>query len=335
MSHPIIEKFIARLKNLSGKTEIYPSDSLELDLGIDSLTRLELFVILESEFGLKIKESEAASLIHLKDILDRLAKEGSAVISSLTPGGGGGGGGGGTSGLLAAMRRKTEQPFESAYNLHPGFFGWLFKWKLKKLSWLFFQLSCGVKIFGLQNLKHKRAFLLCPNHTSFIDPVIIFAALSDFYSRRMFFFALEEMFGGALLSWFRRLFKIITSGTEDSMIRSLQYSSRALGAGFPICIFPEGQRTIDETVVKPKKGFAILACEHKAPIYPVYIQGAINMFSKPNPGFKRAPLTISIGEAIIPPVKTEYSDADYEALAVKWHEAVNELGRRLNEGSGA
>ncbi len=329
VSMPIVEKFIARLKNLCGKTEIFPSDSLELDLGVDSLTRLELFVILESEFGLKVKESEAASLIHLKDILDRLVKEGSADISSAAQSGGG------ASGLLAAMRREPEPAFENAYNLRPGFFGWFFKWKLKKLSWLFFQLTCGVEVSGLNNLKHKKAFLLCPNHTSFVDPVIMFAALSDFYSRRMFFFALEEMFGGVMLSWFRRLFKIITSGTEDSMIRSLQYSSRALGSGFPICIFPEGQRTIDETVVKPKKGFAILACEHKAPIYPVYVKGAINMFSKPNPGFKPSPLKISIGEAIMPPVKAEYGDADYEALMAKWYEAVNELGRKLNEGDGA
>jgi long-chain acyl-CoA synthetase len=328
VSIPIVEKFISRLKNLCGKTEIFPSDSLELDLGVDSLTRLELFVILESEFGLKVKESEAASLIHLKDILDRLVKEGSADMSSAAQAGG-------ASGLLAAVRREPELAFEAAYNLRPGFLGWLFKRTLKKLSWLFFQSTCGVEVSGLDNLKHKKAFLFCPNHTSFIDPVIMFAALSDFYSRRMFFFALEEMFGGAMLSWFRRLFKIITSGTEDSMIRSLQYSSRALGAGFPICIFPEGQRTIDETVVKPKKGFVILACEHKAPIYPVYVKGAINMFSKPNPGFKRAPLTISIGEAIIPPVKAEYSDADYEALMAKWYEAVNELGRKLNDENGA
>ncbi|OQA79920.1 MAG: Long-chain-fatty-acid--CoA ligase [bacterium ADurb.Bin243] len=320
MSVPIAEKLVERLKRLTGKQELFPSDNLELDLGVDSLTRLELLVILDSEFGLKIKENEAASLIHLKDILERVIKDGSA--SSASPGG--------ASGLLGAMRKEPETPFESAYNLQPGFFGWAFKWKLKKAAWLFFQATCGVEIEGMENIKHKKAFLLCPNHTSFIDPVIMFAALKDFYSRRMFFFALEEMFGGPMLAWFRRLFKIITSGTEDSMVRSLQYSSKALAAGFPICIFPEGQRTIDETVVKPKKGFAILACEHKAPIYPVYIKGAINMFSKPNPGFKPGPLKIKIGRPIMPPDKDEYCDSDYEALMLKWHEAVNGLGRALN-----
>ncbi|OGM02697.1 MAG: hypothetical protein A2008_05795 [Candidatus Wallbacteria bacterium GWC2_49_35] len=325
MSAPIAERLLERLKNLTGKTEMYPSDSLELDLGVDSLTRLELFVILESEFGLKVKDSEAASLIHLKDILERVVKDGNASLPAA----------GGASGLLSAMRKEPETSFESAYNLRPGFFGWLFKHFLKKSAWQFFKISCGVDIAGAENIKHKKAFLLCPNHTSYIDPVIMFAALKEFHSRRMFFFALEEMFGGALLAWFRRLFKIITSGTEDSMIRSLQYSSRALAEGFPICIFPEGQRTIDETVVKPKKGFAILACEHKAPIYPVYIKGAIKMFSKPNPGFTPTPLSIRIGEAIMPPVKAEYTEADYDALMSKWYEAVNKLGRELNDESGA
>ncbi len=323
ISHPTAEKFIERLKILCAKTEIFPSDSLELDLGIDSLTRLELFVILESEFGLKVKESEAASLIYLKDILERLVKEGISCDELFRRAGGS------ESGLLSAIRREPEPAFESVYNSRPGFTGWLFKSALKNLSLFFFKITCGVKIYGLNNLKHKKAFLLCPNHTSFVDPVIMFSALSNFYSRRMFFFALEEMFGGVFLSWFRRLFKIITSGTEDTMVRSLQYSSRALGSGFPICIFPEGQRTIDENIVKPKKGFAVLACEHKAPIYPVYIKGAINMFSKPNPGFRPAPLEIWIGEAIIPPSKDEYSDADYEALMVRWCESVNMLGKRF------
>lgn len=319
MGAPAAERLLDRLKGLTGKTEMFPSDSLELDLGVDSLTRLELFVILESEFGVRVKESEAASMIHLRDVLERVVKDGSASLPAAA----------GASGLLTAMRKEPETPFDAAYSLRPGFFGWLLKGMLKNASWLFFKTTCGVEISGLENIRHKKAFLLCPNHTSFIDPVIMFAALRDLHSRRMFFFALEEMFGGAALAWFRRLFRIITSGTEDSMVRSLQYSSRALGAGFPICIFPEGQRTIDETVVKPKKGFAILACEHKAPIYPVYIKGAIKMFSKPNPGFNATPLKIKIGKPIMPPLKSEYTDADYEALMNKWYEAVNELGREL------
>jgi len=79
-------------------------------------------------------------------------------------------------------------------------------------------------------------------------------------------------------------------------------------------------------VMRPKKGFAILAGEHHVPIYPVYIDGALNMFSKPNPGFTRAPLTVSIGEPIMPPDKTEFKEEDYELMMKLWYLSVLKLG---------
>ncbi len=314
MAEPIAEKLVERVKKLTGKTEAAPRDNLELDLGIDSLTRLELLVILESEFGVKVKETEASSLIHLKDLLEKVVKEGK--ISEPT----------GASGFLEAIRKEPEVPFTEAYDLRPGIFASFFKWTLKRIVYAFFSLTCGIKVRGLENIQHKKAFLLCPNHTSYIDPVLMFLILPDFFSKRTFFFALEEMFGGPYMAWMRRLLKIITSGTENSMIRSLQYSSKALSKGFPICIFPEGQRTIDMTLMRPKKGFAILAGEHHVPIYPVYIDGALNMFSKPNPGFTRAPLTVTIGEPIMPPDKTEFKEEDYELMMKLWYLSVLKLG---------
>ncbi len=43
--------------------------SIDADLGADSLDQLSLFMALEDEFGGKISEDEAASLVTLRDVV--------------------------------------------------------------------------------------------------------------------------------------------------------------------------------------------------------------------------------------------------------------------------
>lgn len=295
MEHPLAEKLVERIKQLTGKAEAYPGDNLEIDLGIDSLTRIELMVILDSEFGLKLKQDESASLIQLRDILEKVIAAGVASGAS-------------SEGFIEAVKKDPEVPLESAYPLRPGLFGTFVKWLARTAIFAFLRVTCGLEVSGLEKLRDKKAFLLCPNHTSYIDPVLMFLVMPGFYTRRMFFIGLEEMFGGFWFGWFRRLFRVITTGTEDSMIRSLQYSSKVLDRGLPLCIFPEGRITADGKIGSPKKGFAILACEHDVPVYPVHIFGASNIFSRTNPGFRRTKLRVMIGDPIYPSAELGRAD---------------------------
>jgi acyl carrier protein len=49
------------------ETQIYPAADLKKDLGIDSLDFVDLFVIVENNFGFKMKAEEMAEVKSLQD----------------------------------------------------------------------------------------------------------------------------------------------------------------------------------------------------------------------------------------------------------------------------
>ena len=56
------------------ETQIYPDADLKKDLGIDSLDFVDLFVIVENNFGFKMKAEEMADVKSLEDFYTYIIK---------------------------------------------------------------------------------------------------------------------------------------------------------------------------------------------------------------------------------------------------------------------
>jgi acyl carrier protein len=56
------------------ETQIYPAADLKKDLGIDSLDFVDLFVIVENNFGFKMKAEEMADVKSLQDFYSYIIK---------------------------------------------------------------------------------------------------------------------------------------------------------------------------------------------------------------------------------------------------------------------
>jgi len=56
------------------ETQIYPAADLKKDLGIDSLDFVDLFVIVENNFGFKMKAEEMADVKSLQDFYTYIIK---------------------------------------------------------------------------------------------------------------------------------------------------------------------------------------------------------------------------------------------------------------------
>ncbi len=56
------------------ETQINPSANLKKDLGIDSLDFVDLFVIIENNFGFKMKAEEMTDVKTLSDFYDYIVK---------------------------------------------------------------------------------------------------------------------------------------------------------------------------------------------------------------------------------------------------------------------
>src|SRR5262249_22601058 len=63
---------------------IRPSDNLELDLGLDSMQRIELLVALEKELGGDVEESSLAEIYSVRELVDAVLESAAAgkTISS-------------------------------------------------------------------------------------------------------------------------------------------------------------------------------------------------------------------------------------------------------------
>ena len=56
------------------KDQMYPEADLKKDLGIDSLDFVDLFVIVENNFGFKMKAEEMSEIKTLQDFYDYIIK---------------------------------------------------------------------------------------------------------------------------------------------------------------------------------------------------------------------------------------------------------------------
>src|SRR5690606_21690327 len=71
-------------KNADAKETLHPKMSLELDLGLDSLGRAEVFAALEAALGTELSADEAAKALTIADAIDLVNEygKGSELLSA-------------------------------------------------------------------------------------------------------------------------------------------------------------------------------------------------------------------------------------------------------------
>jgi len=117
--------------------------------------------------------------------------------------------------------------------------------------------------------KIKKGALVCSNHTSTIDPVVLHTAL---WYRRAHTVAMKELFEGKKSRWFFRHVLCIPIDRENMNISSFKEIISTLKEEKVVCIFPEGHiNNNTDTVDFFKSGVVLMAIKGKVPIVPVYI----------------------------------------------------------------
>jgi long-chain acyl-CoA synthetase len=75
-------------------------------------------------------------------------------------------------------------------------------------------LRPGVRIdrSGIEQLPSTGAYLISPNHQSFLDPFVVIAALPFRVVRSLFYVAASEYFRSTILTWFGRQVNLVPVG---------------------------------------------------------------------------------------------------------------------------
>ena len=193
---------------------------------------------------------------------------------------------------------------------------------LGRLVYLFTLDRFHLKTRGLENLPDKGPYLLCSNHQSYIDPLVLAGALPYRLFRDTYALGTSDIFGKGFMRRLARWIRVVVLDPDANLVPAMRAGAYGLKQGHILILYPEGERTNTGSPTVFRKGAAILSIHTQAPIVPVAIEG----FYKAWPRHEKFPrftdLQMVFGKPIQPPPLQEASEAAYEHL-------TNELKLRV------
>jgi long-chain acyl-CoA synthetase len=323
-----VGKRVVRLLQQKTQAEfIGLDDHLELDLGFDSLSLVELLVALEETFGIQVQDGEFVGIFTVAELIRYLEdkqphgfKE--PEVSWLT-----------WEKILQAppppdlLQQIVPNAAVTSRLLNLGFFLGL-RFLLK--------LGFALRVSGRERLP-AGGYLLCPNHCSFLDGFLLFAAVPRTLSSRLYFLGYNNYFAGPVRRSIARAMHVVPVNSARHLIPAMQASAHILKQGGILGIFPEGARSLTGELRSFKKGVATLAAEVGVPLVPVYIHGSFEAWG-PNARFPRPhPIQLSFGRAFAADVlaaqgwEIKPGAPKYEAIILGLRQEILNLREEIRE----
>jgi 1-acyl-sn-glycerol-3-phosphate acyltransferase len=156
-----------------------------------------------------------------------------------------------------------------------------------------------VQIRHPEHILRDRAAVYAVNHSSNVEPPILFDALSGLFPRMRILYKAELRKLPILVRAFDLAgFVPLERGNRDQSLPAIERAADALREGNSFLIFPEGTRSRTGELLPFKKGGFIMALKGHAPIVPVAIKGARDAMKKGSPIIRPVRITVSFGAPI-------------------------------------
>jgi long-chain acyl-CoA synthetase len=300
---------------------IRPTHNLELDLGLDSMQRVELLTALEQQLGGEVPEAQLAEIYSVRDLVD-------AVLASADRGEGRAGAT--TPAWSTILSEPVTDPEVLALARH-NVFAEVFFFLLGRLIYLFALDRFHLKLRGLENLPEKGPYLLCSNHQSYIDPLVMTGALPYNLFRDTFALGTSDIFGKGFMRRLARWLRVVVLDPDANLVPAMRAGFFGLSQGHILILYPEGERTNDGNLRVFRKGAAILSIHTQAPIVPIAIEGFYEVWPRHKKFPKFGDLQLVFGTPIQPPPLKEASEAAYERLTSELKSKVAAMWQQLRE----
>ncbi len=291
---------------------IRPKDNLELDLGLDSMQRVELLVALEKELGGDVEESRLAEIYSVRELVDTIL-ESAASGKSVT-----------RTEFLGWKALLAEDPTDpevlALARAKPV--AEVFWFGVSRVAQMIAYDRFHLKVEGLEKLPEKGPYILSSNHQSFLDPLILGSLVPWTVFERLFSVGTSEIFGSGFMRRLAGWLRVIVLDPDANLLPAMRAGAFGLRHGRVLMLYPEGERSIDGTPRIFKKGAAILSIHMQVPIVPVAIEGFHDAWprGKSFQGFK--PLKMKFGDPIYPPAESEASEEAYARLTAEVKERI-------------
>ena len=153
----------------------------------------------------------------------------------------------------------------------------MFYFFARGICWFIYKILFRLTVIGLENVPQTGGVVICGNHRSNHDPVIL--GISQ--KRLLSFMAKEQLIKVPVLGLVLRGVGVfpVKRGTGD--IGAVRKAVEIVGNGGMLTVFPEGTRNkTQELLLEFKTGPALIACRAKAAIQPCVILGSYRLFSR-------------------------------------------------------
>lgn len=274
------------LRGMVGQILAVPAESVSYsqrlvqDLGLDSLSLVELLCLIEEQTGVRLVEEQIPTQATVGDL-----------ESLVTQGGDG--------------------PSPTS-----GFSGWplqLWAVGLRSLLQFLFTNPLLATVAGLRATSGERMegiaspCALIANHTSHLDSFLVLKALPGSLRRKVAVAAAADYwFANPLLGFLAGLlYNAYPMVRRGSVRPSLEHSVDLIDRGWSILIFPEGTRSPDGQMQSFRTGIGLLAAETGISIVPMRISGAYEILPKGQWLPRRGPVQIKVGEAVSYPLSSD------------------------------
>ncbi|MFZ0806964.1 MAG: AMP-binding protein [Candidatus Sulfotelmatobacter sp.] len=300
---------------------LHPTHNLELDLGLDSMQRVEVLSLLEEELGGNVEESQLAQIYTVRELLNAVlesaAKSGGSTRTAFV----------GWKAILAEP--PTEPEVLALQDPHPAFAFW---YSLSRVIQMIARDLFRLRVSGLERLPRTGPYILSSNHQSYIDPVVLSGVLPKEILEKSFAVGTSDIFGEGFMRKLARWLRVVVLDPDANLIPAMRAGAFGLRQGCVLVLYPEGERSIDGTPRIFKKGAAILSIHTQVPIVPIAIDGFYESWPRGKKFFQRlAPLKMVFGDPILPPPESEASEATYEKLTADVKARIVEMWAGLRK----
>lgn len=145
---------------------------------------------------------------------------------------------------------------------------------VRNAAWFLCKLIFPTKVIGAENVPADGPVLICSNHVSMVDPVLIATS----FKRQITFMAKKELFATKFTNWFFTNLGMVPVDRGASDIAAMRVCIEALNEGRLLGIFPQGHRYKQDEKRELQNGAAMMALRSKAVVIPAHVSAPLKAF---------------------------------------------------------
>ena len=307
ISRSAVETAIADL----GRSASSGSATLDHDLNLSSIDRVDLLTALEQRYQVELDESQFAEAATVADI-ERILQRASVAPPE----------------LLHHFPRWAQRALVRCIRI---VIYYLFTWPATLLM-------AKPTVIGRERLRAAEGPLLfISNHVTYIDPGLLMFAMPTRYRHRLAIAMQGEMLTAMRkppkeMNIFQRAIEIVSYWLVTALFdvfplpqrsgfrESFAFAGESVDRGYSVVIFPEGRRTTDGQMSPFRAGIGILAQAVKIPVVPMRIDGLFPLKQQDRTFARRGEIKITVGN----PMEFQVGTSE-EEIARKLEEIVKSL----------